>query len=176
MPSLEEEVRNSTWRFLQDFILIMKKARYGNSKRHCVDLNSLSEHGLEDLLNKVKAKSRQSQGDHTLFIKHFLDGKLILLLAYVDDMIIISDDKIAKLTLKEKLATQFEMKELGKLKYLFKIEVAYSKQDIFISQRKYVHDLLKEIGKLGWNTSGVPIEHNHRIECEESPTIEKSQY
>ncbi|RDY02430.1 hypothetical protein CR513_14110, partial [Mucuna pruriens] len=81
---------------------------------------------------------------------------------------------IEKLTLKEKLATQFEMKELGKLKYFLEIEVAYSKQDIFISQIKYVLDLLKEIGKLGYKTLGVPIEQNHRIGCEESPTIEKS--
>ncbi|RDX63022.1 Copia protein, partial [Mucuna pruriens] len=68
------------------------------------------------------------------------------------------------------------MKELRKLKYFLGIEVAYFKQDIFISQRKYVLDLLKETGKLGCKTSGVPIEYNHRIGCEESPTIEKSQY
>ncbi|RDX71655.1 hypothetical protein CR513_48958, partial [Mucuna pruriens] len=119
---------------------------------------------------------RQSQGDHTLFTKHSLDGKLIILLVYVDDMVVTDDDEIEKLTLKEKLATQFEMKELGKLKYFLGIEVAYSKQGIFISQRNYVLDLLKEIGKLGYKTSGVPIEQNHRIRCEESPIIEKSKY
>ncbi|RDY10339.1 putative mitochondrial protein, partial [Mucuna pruriens] len=68
------------------------------------------------------------------------------------------------------------MKELGKLKYFLGIEVAYSKQGIFISQRKYVLDLLKETGKLGCKISRVPIEQNHRIGCEESPIIEKSQY
>jgi len=39
---------------------------------------------------------QQSQGDHTLFIKHSLNGKLTLLLVYVDDMIIIGDDEIEK--------------------------------------------------------------------------------
>ncbi|RDY11211.1 Copia protein, partial [Mucuna pruriens] len=68
------------------------------------------------------------------------------------------------------------MKELGKLKYFLKIEVTYSKQGIFISQKKYVLDLLKEIRKLGCKTLGIPIEQNHRIGCEEIPTIEKSQY
>ncbi|RDX82677.1 hypothetical protein CR513_36506, partial [Mucuna pruriens] len=64
------------------------------------------------------------------------------------------------------------MKELGKLKNFLGIEVAYSKQGIFISQRKYVLDLFKETGKL-CKTSRVPIEHNHRIGCEESPIIDK---
>ncbi|RDX98486.1 Fatty-acid-binding protein 2, partial [Mucuna pruriens] len=63
------------------------------------------------------------------------------------------------------------MKELGKPNYFLGIKVAYSKQGIFISQRKYVLDLLKEIGKLGCKTLG-----NHRIGCEENPTIEKSKY
>ncbi|RDX98644.1 hypothetical protein CR513_18402, partial [Mucuna pruriens] len=48
---------------------------------------------------------RQSQSDHTLFIKHSPNGKLTRLLVYVDDMIVTGDDKIEKLTLKEKQAT-----------------------------------------------------------------------
>ncbi|RDX78941.1 hypothetical protein CR513_40699, partial [Mucuna pruriens] len=133
-------------------------------------------YGLKQSPQAWFGRFAQSQGDHTLFIKHSPNGKLTFLLVYVDDMIIIGDDEIEKLNMKEKLATQFEMKELGKLKYFLRIEVVYSKQGIFISQRKYVLDLLKETGKLGCKISRVPIEQNHRIECEESPIIEKSQY
>jgi len=38
------------------------------------------------------------------------------------------------------------MDELGKLTYFLGIEVAYLKKETFISQRKYVFDLLKETG------------------------------
>ncbi|RDX62731.1 hypothetical protein CR513_58904, partial [Mucuna pruriens] len=76
----------------------------------------------------ISLRYEQSQGDHTLFIKNSPNGKLTFLLVYVDDMIVTGDDEIGKLTLKEKLATQFEMKELGKLKYFVGREVAYSKQ------------------------------------------------
>ncbi|RDY12693.1 hypothetical protein CR513_02508, partial [Mucuna pruriens] len=48
-----------------------------------------------------------------------------------DDMIIVSDDEIEQLTLKESLATYFQMKELGKLKYFLGIKVAYSRKGIF---------------------------------------------
>ena len=44
---------------------------------------------------------------------------------------------------------EFEKKELGKLKYFLGIEVARSKEGIFVSQQKYVLDLLKESGMLG---------------------------
>jgi len=92
-------------------------------------------------------------------------------------MIIVGDDKIEKQTLRERLTAQFEMKDLGKLKYFLGIEVAYFRQGIFISQRKYILDLLKETGKLGCKTTGVPIEQNHKIENnEENPKVEKTQY
>ena len=120
---------------------------------------------------------RQSQGDNTLFIKHSQNGKLALLLVYVDYMIIIGDYEIEKQNLKQRLAAQFEMKDLGKLKYFLGIEVVYSRHDIFISQRKYILDLLKETGKLRCKTIGVPIEQNHRIgNDEENPKVEKTQY
>jgi len=120
---------------------------------------------------------RQSQGDHTLFIKHSQEGNLTLLLVYVDDMIVAGDDGHEKQILKEKLAAQFEMKDLGKLKYFLGIEVTYSKKGIFISQRKYDIDLLKETGMINCKTTGVPIEQNHRIGSDEgSSTVNKGQY
>jgi len=125
----------------------------------------------------VSVGYRQSQGDHTLFIKHSENGKLTLLLVYVDNMIITGDDEIEKQNLKERLSAQFEIKNLGKLKYFLGIEVAYSRQGIFISQRKYILDLLKETGKLGCKTTGVSIKQNHRIgNDKENPKVKKTQY
>ena len=40
------------------------------------------------------------------------------------------------------------MKNLGGLKYFLGIEVVRSKQGIFLSQRKYVLDILTEVGIL----------------------------
>lgn len=60
-----------------------------------------------------------------MFIKHSITGKLTLLLVYVNDMIIARDEKTEKLALKEILAAQFEMKDLGKIRYFLGIEVGY---------------------------------------------------
>lgn len=42
------------------------------------------------------------------------------------------------------LSKEFEMKNLGPLKYFLGIEVSRFKEEIFLSQRKYVLDLLHE--------------------------------
>jgi len=116
---------------------------------------------------------KQSQGDHTLFFKHSQWGKLTVLLIYVDNIIVIGDDLTERQFLKEKLSIEFEMKYLGQLKYFLGIEVAYSEQDIIISQRKYMPDLLQETSKL----ASVFIERNHVISFEEEITkVDKGQY
>ena len=47
------------------------------------------------------------------------------------------------------LASEFEIKDLGELKYFLGMEFARSKEGISVSQRKYVLDLLGETGMLG---------------------------
>ncbi|KAM1001126.1 hypothetical protein FF1_007666 [Malus domestica] len=55
------------------------------------------------------------------------------------------------------------MKDLGALKYFLGIEVARSQQGIFLSQRKYVLDILIETGMLACKPADTPIELNHKL-------------
>ncbi|KAL6277717.1 hypothetical protein ACE6H2_021318 [Prunus campanulata] len=114
-------------------------------------------------LSMRKFGYKQSNSDHTLFLKHKKD-KVTALIIYVDDMILTGsdDDEIDKL--KKYLSSEFEMKELGELKYFLGIEVARSDQGIFLSQRKYVLDLLTDTGMLGCKPADTPIEQNHNLQ------------
>ena len=59
----------------------------------------------------------QSQADHTLFYKRSLEGKLTVLVVYVDDIIVTRDDIEEIERLKKGLAQAFKLKDLDPLKY-----------------------------------------------------------
>lgn len=105
---------------------------------------------------------RQSDSDHTLFLKHRQD-KVTALIVYVDDMIITGNDVEEISMLQKQLSVEFEMKNLGGLKYFLGIEVARSRKCIFLSQRKYVLDLLTEVGLLECKPADTPIIQNHKL-------------
>ena len=118
---------------------------------------------------------RQSNADHTLFYKH-RNGKSTILVVYVDDIVITGDDEPEITRLKKALAKSFEVKDLGFLHYFLGIEVAYGAQGIYLSQRKYVLDLLTEVGMLNCKPAVTPIEQNHRITADAGKPIDKHKY
>ena len=78
--------------------------------------------------------------------------------------------------LKKALARSFEVKDMGYLHYFLGIEVAYGVQGIYLSQRKYVIDLLNETGMLNCKPAVTPIELNHRIIADSGDSVDKQQY
>ncbi|XP_031263762.1 uncharacterized protein LOC116121996 [Pistacia vera] len=73
------------------------------------------------------------------------------------------DDNVELERLKMKLANDFEIKDLGTLKYFLGMEFATSKEGIFVNQRKYVLDLLVETSLLGSKAAKTPIETNMKL-------------
>ena len=71
---------------------------------------------------------KQSHGDHTLFVKHSASREVTDLLVYIDDIIAIGNDLEEREALKQCLAKEFEIKELGRRKYSMGIEVVHSKK------------------------------------------------
>jgi hypothetical protein len=99
----------------------------------------------------------QSNADHTLFYQKN-NGKLTVLIVYVDDIVITGDDDKGIESLKKHLTKEFEVKDLGQLRYFLGIEVSRSSKGIYLSQRKYVLDLLSDTGMLGCRPALTPIE------------------
>ena len=68
-----------------------------------------------------------------MFFKQSNDGRMTILIVYVDDIILIGDNTGEVERLKKVLATEFEIKYLGQMRYFLGMEVARSRKGISIS-------------------------------------------
>jgi Reverse transcriptase (RNA-dependent DNA polymerase) len=103
-------------------------------------------------------------------------GKLCVLIVYVDDIVLTGNDTVEMKRIKSSLATEFEMKDLGPLRYFLDIEVANAPNGVFFSQQKYVLELLHETGMLGCRPTNTPIDPNHRLKGDESDQVDRERY
>ncbi|RVW85218.1 Retrovirus-related Pol polyprotein from transposon TNT 1-94 [Vitis vinifera] len=87
------------------------------------------------ILYQVKRQRyNQARTNHTMFIKHSGDGKVTILIVYVDNIILTSDDENEMNRLKTCLVVEFEIKDLGSMRYFLGMRVAWSKKRIVVSQ------------------------------------------
>ncbi|GMP48117.1 hypothetical protein CsSME_00015587 [Camellia sinensis var. sinensis] len=108
----------------------------------------------------------QCHSDYTCFIRRQPNGRCIILLVYVDDIILRGDDTIGIAKVKQELSRVFDIKDLGPLKYFLEIEVARSPSGISLSQRKYTLDLLRDTGMMGCKPASTPVDLNLKLSVE----------
>lgn len=112
-----------------------------------------------------------------MFTKSSTEGKISILIVYVDDIILTGNDVMEMSKLKESLASAFEIKDLGPLRYFLGMEVARSRKGIVVSQRKYILDLLKETGMSGCRPVDTPMDPNVKLgEKEKGIPVETGRY
>lgn len=68
---------------------------------------------------------------------------------------------------KHHLHQNFKIKDLGNLRYFLGIELARSEKGIVLNQRKYILDLISNIGLGGAKPLGISMEQNVRLTTEE---------
>ncbi|CAM8882206.1 unnamed protein product [Rhodiola kirilowii] len=112
----------------------------------------------------------QSMNDYSLFTLK-LQGEFLVLLVYVDDVVLTgtSSQLIAKV--KSFIHDKFQIKDLGLLKYFLGLEVARSKDGIFLNQRKYALDLLADYNFMDCKPIKTPMESKHNLGLSSAPLI-----
>lgn len=113
----------------------LRKALYGLKQAPRVSYNRIDSYFLSNGFSK-------SSSEPTLYIK-LAEVDILIDVLYVDDMIFTgnSDNKIVDF--KEVMKNEFEMTDLGLLKYFLGIEVQQMVHGIFISQSNYAKQILR---------------------------------
>ncbi|KAL0433268.1 UNVERIFIED_CONTAM: Retrovirus-related Pol polyprotein from transposon TNT 1-94 [Sesamum latifolium] len=101
--------------------------------------------------------------EHTLFVKLGEDGKMLIVCLYVDDLIYTGNDVAIFEKFKQSMMLEFDMSDLGKMHYFLGIEVVQSPSGIFISQRKYLLDILMRFRMNECNSVSTPAEFGLKL-------------
>ena len=103
----------------------------------------------------------KSKADPSLYPK-VEDGMQVILLLYVDDMFLTSDEELITDS-KRKLAAEFEMKDLGPMHYFLGLEVWQKPSEIILSQGKYAMEILKRFGMMDCKSMSTPMTTNLKL-------------
>ncbi|GJT87699.1 putative ribonuclease H-like domain-containing protein [Tanacetum coccineum] len=95
--------------------------------------------------------------DNTLFIK-MIKCDILLVQVYVDDIIFGSTKKNLCTEFKKLMHKKFQIISMGELTFFLGLQVTQKNDGIFISQDKYVDEILKKFGFLTVKTASTPIE------------------
>ncbi|GKB45618.1 putative ribonuclease H-like domain-containing protein, partial [Tanacetum coccineum] len=85
-------------------------------------------------------------------------GDILLVQVYVDDIIFSSTKKELCNAFEKLMHEKFQMSSMGELTFFLGLQVPQKKDGIFISQDKYVDEILKKFGFIEVKTASTPIE------------------
>nr|GEW66163.1 putative ribonuclease H-like domain-containing protein [Tanacetum cinerariifolium] len=95
--------------------------------------------------------------DKTLFIKRHI-GDILLVQVYVDDNIFGSTKKELCIAFEKMMHEKFQMSSMGELTFFLGLQVRQKKDGIFISQDKYVTEIIKKHGFTEVKNASTPME------------------
>ncbi|GJU38671.1 putative ribonuclease H-like domain-containing protein [Tanacetum coccineum] len=95
--------------------------------------------------------------DQTLFIKR-QKGHILLVHIYVDDIIFRSTKKELCDEFEKLMKDKFQMSSMGELTFFLGLQVQQEKKGIFISQDKYVHEILRKYNYIDVKSASTPTD------------------
>ncbi|GKC01926.1 uncharacterized mitochondrial protein-like protein [Tanacetum coccineum] len=105
------------------------------------------------------------------------NGEFIIIAVYEDDIFVTGTSLDLINEFKKRMASQFEMSDLGELTYYLGIEVSQGKDCVEIKQERYVRKILKEIGMEDCNPALCPMKPILKLsKAEDEPEVKATQY
>eukprot|EP00253_Pinus_taeda_P035567 PITA_35567 len=116
------------------------------------------------------------KGDHCVYFK-LIGDHVIYLVLYVDDMLLVGNDKEIIQDLKTQFPSKFDMKDLGATNYILGIEIKrdQAKRKLWLNQRKYVETILQRFNMQDSKPAKVPIPVGVRLSVEQCPKTQEEE-
>ena len=109
----------------------------------------------------------RSKSEPSLYVKKSGTHDFLIACLYVDDLIYVGTNADMVEDFKNSMKEEFEMTDLGLMKYFLGIQVKQSKGEIFLSQERYVDGLLKKFRMEGCNPMKTPMATNQKLQLDD---------
>ncbi|GKB77342.1 retrovirus-related pol polyprotein from transposon TNT 1-94 [Tanacetum coccineum] len=104
-------------------------------------------------------------------------GDILLVQVYVNNIIFGSTNKKLCIAFEKFLHEKFQMRSIGELTFFFELQVQQKKDGMFISQDKYVGEILKKFGFTKVKTASTPMEtQNPLLKDEDGEEVDVHMY
>ncbi|GKB67329.1 putative ribonuclease H-like domain-containing protein [Tanacetum coccineum] len=152
-----------------DRVYKVEKALYGLHQAPRAWYETLSTYLLDNGFQRGKI-------DKTLFIKRD-KSDILLVQVYVDDIIFGSTRKEMCTEFEKMMHKKFQMSSMGELTFFLGLQVKQKEDGIFISQDKYVNEILNKFGFSDVKTASTPMEtHKTLLKDEKGEDVDEHLY
>ena len=118
----------------------------------------------------------RSDSDHCCFVKRFANSSYVILLLYVDDMLLAGSSLVEINKVKQQLAKQFEMKDLGAANHILGMRISRGRDgSLFLSQAEYVKKVLARFSMSDAKAVGSPLAAHFSLSKKQSPSDEEGK-
>eukprot|EP00253_Pinus_taeda_P029403 PITA_29403 len=108
----------------------------------------------------------EEQAPHAWYTRidsYFTEGKPLIIVLYVDDLILTGVDQLIKYCM-EDLAREFDMKDMGLMHYVLGMEVWQRDGEVLVFQGKYANEILQRFHMEKCKSMQTPLEGKWRKE------------
>ena len=107
----------------------------------------------------------RTNANHCVYVKKFPNGKFVILLLYVDDMLIVGQDAGVIGNLKKDLFKSFDMKDLGAARQILGMQILRDKKTkkLWLSQEKYIERVLERFNMKHAKPVSTPLGSHFKL-------------
>jgi hypothetical protein len=115
--------------------------------------------------------------DEPCVYKYIKEKKVVFLVLYVDDILLIGNDAEILSNVKKWLAEQFQMKDLGEASYVLGIQIIRDRKNklLALSQASYIDKILARFSMQDSKKGQLPTRHGIILSKEQCPTTPQEE-
>ena len=148
----------------EDHVCLLRRALYGLKQAG----REWYHHFYEVML---KLGLTRCQAEHAVFYRYTNEGALIVAVD-VDDLTMAGSSKQVILGFKDHLHENFQIKDLGDLRWLLGIEVKrdHARHTVSLSQRSYIDKIVERFALQDAKPVSTPLDPHHQLTITQSPS------